>query len=122
MEAPALMPTLNPRTVNGYLRWRKVRTPLPPPAPTAKPAFTTGTRTVPVIACDGRLKPIDMASTASASRIIVRRFHIHSVLLRQKHCEVAEHREQDAGHGVADRKTDPRDRTLDFHRGLTSRT
>jgi hypothetical protein len=41
-------------------------------------------------------------------------------LLREDHREVAKDRQQDAGHGVSDRESDPRHSAVDFDRSLAA--
>src|SRR5205814_4254012 len=109
---------------------RNTSTPSPPPKPRISPPLVNTTMTWPVSARDGVTKPVvpDNPSNATTAKCAQPFLIISSPniivglpLLCQEHRKISEHGEQDAGHRVADRESDPGHGALDFHRGLTAR-
>src|SRR6476469_9300370 len=94
------------------------------------PPLVKTTATWPVSARDGVTNPVvpDNPSNATTAKRIQPFLIISSPnkivglpLLCQEHRKISEHGEQDTGHRVADRESDPGHGALDFRRGLTGR-
>src|SRR6266403_3005774 len=95
------------------------------------PPFVNTTATWPVSAHDVVTNPVvpDNPSNATTAKRIQPFLMIFSPnitvglpLLCQEHRKISEHGEQDAGHRVADRESDPRHGALDFYRSFAART